>query len=130
MKRDHIIGERPQQRSYSRAVVTRGGKTIWLAGQTAMHDEEGRSLAGDFEAQAHGVFRALARTLGEAGATLTDIVTMTVFLKDSRHGDTFVAIRRSYFPDNFPASALIAVSGFARPEALIEIQAVAIVDGG
>ena len=126
MPRRFIVGERPQLRAYSRAVITTGGTAIWLAGQTSMHDEHGRSLAGDFAAQAHGVFRALGQTLEEAGSTLRDIVTMTVFLKDGRYGNEFVEIRKTYFSDGFPASALVTVTGFARPEALIEIQAVAV----
>ena len=58
------------------------------------------------------------------------MVTMTVFIADVRYGDRFVQIRREMFPqDNFPASALITVSGFARPGMLIEIQGVAVIGG-
>jgi 2-iminobutanoate/2-iminopropanoate deaminase len=49
--RDYIKGERPQLRGYSEAAITEGGKTIWLAGQTATVDDSGGSLAGDFEGQ-------------------------------------------------------------------------------
>lgn len=124
----YLTGERPQQRSYSRAVITSGGRTIWLAGQTAPREIDGQSLAGDFEAQTHAIFKAMEATLSEAGSKLQDIVTMTVFIKDPRHGDRFVEIRTDYFQHGYPASALITVSGFARPETLIEIQAIAVAD--
>ncbi|MGQ7793161.1 RidA family protein [Faunimonas sp. B44] len=128
--RQYLTGQRQQQRAYSRAVVTGPGRTIWLAGQTVTADEDGRPLGGDFDSQAHAIFRAIERTLKELGSALQDIVTMTVFIADARHGDRFVEIRKSYFPDGFPASALITVTGFARPEAMLEIQAIAVREDG
>jgi enamine deaminase RidA (YjgF/YER057c/UK114 family) len=57
---------------------------------------------------------------------------MTVFIKEPRSGDRFVEIRRELFPSgNFPGSALITVSNFARPGMEIEIQGIAVIgDGG
>ena len=55
---------------------------------------------------------------------------MTVFLRESRHGDRFVELRREFFPSDYPASALITVSGFPHPDMLVEVQAVAVVDDG
>ena len=53
---------------------------------------------------------------------------MTVFTLDVRYGEKIIPkIRRQYFPDAFPAAALITVSGFARPDMMIEIQAIAVV---
>jgi 2-iminobutanoate/2-iminopropanoate deaminase len=58
------------------------------------------------------------------------MVTMTVFINDPRYGDRFVELRKPMFPDgNYPASALIGVSHFARPGILIEIQGVAVIGG-
>jgi enamine deaminase RidA (YjgF/YER057c/UK114 family) len=110
------------QRAYSKAVITEGGRTIWLAGQTA------QDRKADFEAQVREIFDRLAETIRAAGGSgLHDMVTMTVFLKDARHGDRFVEMRREIFKENFPASALITVTGFARPETLVEVQGVAVV---
>ncbi|MEI4926904.1 Rid family hydrolase, partial [Klebsiella pneumoniae] len=64
--------------------------------------------------------------LEEVGARLSDMVTMTVFITDSRLGDRFTALRREIFGDNFPASALITCAGLARPEALVEVQGMAV----
>ena len=53
---------------------------------------------------------------------------MTVFIKDPRYGDRFVEIRKELFPDgNYPGSALITVSNFARPGIDIEIQGIAVI---
>ena len=114
---------RTKARAYSRAVITRGGTTIWLAGQTAS------ASSGNFETQTREVFARLDETIKDAGGRgLQDMVTMTVFIKDARHGDRFVELRREIFKDDFPASALITVAGFARPEILVEVQGVAVVE--
>jgi len=126
MTRSHIKRDRAQARAYSQAVITTGGRTIWLAGQVAVEDGAGRSLAGDFDGQIREIFARLGRTLEEAGAKLADMVTMTVFITDARLGDRFVELRKEIFGDDFPASALITVAGLARPEMLVEVQGVAV----
>jgi len=85
--RDYLKGERPQQRGYSEAVITEGGRMIWLAGQTATVDDAGRSLAADFDGQVRQLFKNLDRTLQKAGGKLGDMVQMTVFITDVRTGD-------------------------------------------
>jgi len=115
-------------RAYSPAVVTEDGRIVWMAGQTATLDGEGKDIAGNFEAQTRRVFALMDQTLRRAGGTLADLVTMTVFIKEPRHGDRFVEIRKQMFPDgNFPASALITVSNFARHGMEIEIQGIAVI---
>ena len=126
MPRSYLKREAAQARGYSQAVVTEGGRVIWLAGQVAAEDGAGRSLAGDFDGQVREVFARLGRTLEEAGASLADMVTMTVFITDTRLGDRFTQLRREIFGDNFPASALITVAGLARPEMLVEVQGIAV----
>ena len=122
--------EHQKRRAYSPAVITQGGKTIWLAGQTATQDEKGNDISGNFEAQVRTIFSLLDKTLQSCGGKLGNMVTMTVFINDARNGDRFVEMRGGFFPDgNYPASALITVSNFARPGMLIEIQGVAVVGG-
>jgi 2-iminobutanoate/2-iminopropanoate deaminase len=125
--KDFIKEERPQQRGYSVAVITEGGRTVWLAGQTATVDDSGRSLAGDFEAQARQLFKQLGATLQKAGGKLSDMVQMTVFITDVRYGDRFTQIRREILADNFPGSALITITALANPDAKIEIQGYAVI---
>lgn len=115
-------------RAFSPAVITQGGKTVWLAGQTATVDESGKDISGNFEAQTRTIFALIDNTLRKVGGGVANLVTMTVFINDPRHGDAFVKIRGEIFRDGkFPASALITVSHFARPGMLLEIQAVAVI---
>lgn len=126
--RRYIKRETAQARAYSQAVITQGGRIVWLAGQVGAADASGKSLAGDFDSQVREVFSRLGHTLAEAGGTLADMVTMTVFITDARHGDRFTQLRKEIFGDNFPASALITVAGLARPELLVEVQGIAVVE--
>lgn len=117
-------------RAFSPAVITQGGRTVWLAGQTATRDEHGNDISGNFDAQVRTIFGLLDQTLRRAGGTLANLVTMTVFINDPRNGDRFIETRKAMFPDgHYPASALITVSHFARPGMLIEIQGVAVIGG-
>ena len=117
-----------QQRAFSPAVISRGGRIVWLAGQTATVDEAGRDISGNFEAQARTVFALLDKTLKGVGGSLQNMVTMTVTIKDPRYGDRFVQLRKEMFPSgNYPASALLTISNFARPGMEIEIQGVAVI---
>jgi 2-iminobutanoate/2-iminopropanoate deaminase len=123
----YIKGERPQQRGYSLAVITEGGKTVWLGGQIATVDDTGKSLAGDFEGQVRQIFKLIDATLQKAGGKLSNLVQMTVFITDVRYGDRLTEIRREIFGDNFPGSALITVTALADPNAKIEIQGYAVI---
>lgn len=112
---------RAQERAFSRAVVTEGGRTIWLGGQTG-------SPNSNFDGQTREIFDALDKTIKAVGGTgLKDMVTMTVFISDVRYGDRLTEIRKEIFKECFPGSALITVTGFARPGMLIEIQGMAVV---
>jgi 2-iminobutanoate/2-iminopropanoate deaminase len=128
-KIEHLpASEFQKSRSFSPAVVTQGGRTVWLAGQTTVVDLDGKDIAGKLEEQARTIFALINRTLERAGGSLANLVTMTVFINDPRHGDRFVQIRGEHFPDGrYPCSALITVSNFARPGCVIEIQGVAVI---
>src|SRR5437762_13546925 len=114
---------RAQERAFSRAVITEGGKTVWLGGQTGSPEK-------NFEGQVRDIFAELDKTIKAVGGTgLKDMVTMTVFINDVRLGDRPTEIRKEIFKECFPGSALITVTGFARPGTLIEIQGMAVIGG-
>lgn len=102
-----------KSRAFSPAVVTEGGRLVWLAGQTATTDADGKDISRNFEAQVRRCFALMDQTLKRAGGGLAN---------------RFVQIRREMFPDgNFPGSALITVSNFARPGIEIEIQGIGVI---
>ena len=89
--------------SFSPAVITEGGKTIWLAGHVGFVDDSGASLAGNFDAQTRQAFKNLEKTLQRAGGTLKDIVWMTVSVSDGRYSQRFTDIRKEIYGNSRPA---------------------------
>lgn len=128
VSRQYYTDERGTLRRYSRAVVTEGGSTVWLAGQTTLEDADGNPIAGDFEAQLRENFRLIDTHLRELGGGLGDIVTMTLYASDVRNADTYVDIKGEVFGDGpYPSSAFIGVVGFSRPGVEVEVKAVAVI---
>jgi enamine deaminase RidA (YjgF/YER057c/UK114 family) len=129
MRKSFVRGTWQAKRAFSPAVITQGaGRIVWIAGHTGHVDDEGSSLAGNFDAQLRQTFRNIERTLAEAGARLSDMVTMTVFLSDARYTTRMTELRAELFGSDFPASAAITVQGFAQPEMLIEVQGIAVTE--
>ncbi len=110
---------------YADAVVA--GKTIYVSGQASL-DEQGRLVGeGDVVRQTRQVLDNMQRVLRAAGATLDDVVKVTVYLKNRDDRAKVNQVRREYFGRNRPASTLIEISRFAIEGMLIEIDAVAVV---
>ena len=121
--------QRQKERAYSPAVRVAGGTTIYLAGYGAFQDDAGKSYAGDFDGQVRLSFKRIGETLGRAGGRLDNIVTMTVFITDMANGTRFTELRKEFFQqDRYTASALIGIKELARPEMMVEIQAIAVID--
>ena len=127
MKKSFVRGTWQVKRAFSPCVIIEGtARTIYIAGHTGQVDESGESLAGDFDAQFRQTFRNIEKTLAEANARLSDMVTMTVFLIDARYTTRMTELRTELFGKDFPASAAITVDGFAQPEMMIEVQGIAV----
>ena len=126
--RDYLKAERAQSRGYTPGVVTEGGKTVWVSGQIGLVDEQGKSMAGDFEGQARVAFRAMDAVVKRAGGSIKDVVTITVYLVDPRLLEPLMPIRREFWPDgNFPASTTITVHSLPAVGMMLEISAVAVI---
>ncbi|HZU04959.1 MAG TPA: RidA family protein [Chloroflexota bacterium] len=106
----------------------RVGNTIYVAGQLAT-DAAGNLVGpNDIRAQTRCAFQNLARVLEAAGASLRDVVKTTVFITDMRHREGYHEVRQEFYPSDPPASTLVQVVALAVPGALIEIEAIAVVD--
>ena len=129
LTREHYTDERGALRRYSRAVVTAGGRTVWLAGQTTLEDSRGNPIENDFDAQLRENFRLIGAHLEELGGSVRDIVTMTVYATDVANADRYVAIKEEVFGEGpYPSSAWIGAVGFSRPGVVVEVKAVAVID--
>jgi len=118
-----VAGLRDSEPSgYAQCVVA--NDLIFVAGQLGT-DSQSTLVSLEFEGQATQALRNVEAALAAAGASLSDIVTMTVFLADSRHGKPFNELRKTFLGGAIAASTTIGGATFAQPGALIEIQAIA-----
>ena len=117
--------------TYTPVVTARGGKAIYLSGQVSV-DERGKPVGGnDLKAQTEQVYRNLGLALKGAGATFQDVVKITTYVVNYQvaHRAIMHEVRSKHFSkDNPPASTLVGVQALAKPEFLVEIEAVAIAD--
>lgn len=104
----------------------RVGNTVYLAG--ALGTESDGTSSPDVRIQTRRAFEKLATVLHEAGGSLTDIVKLTVFITDMRWREGYGEVRAELFPHEPPASTLVQVVALADPSALIEIEAIAVLD--
>ena len=126
--REYLKSEAGQPRGYSTAVATQGGKTLWISGQVGIRDEQGKSMAGDFEGQARVIFRAIDAAVKRAGGSMKDVVNITVYLTDPRLLEPLIPIRHEFWPEgNFPASTSITVHSLPFVGMMIEVSAVAVI---
>ena len=116
----------PESPLYSHVVRT--GNLVFIAGQVAQDSSGAVVGAGDFPAQAVQVFENLKRALAAAGSDLAHLVKLSIYVTDARYRDPLREINRRYLPTDKPVSTLLVVAALARPELLIEIDAVAAVD--
>jgi enamine deaminase RidA (YjgF/YER057c/UK114 family) len=116
---------------YSQVVEVRAERMIFIAGQTAL-DQKGDLVGrGDFAAQAAQVFRNLSAALQSVGCTASNLVKLTVFLRNMDDLSTYREARNRFFatttPPAAPAVTLIEVSKLYGPDLMIEIEAIAAV---
>ena len=115
----------PPVNGYSHAVAFSGPMVV-VSGQVPV-DEHGNLVGpGDPRAQASQVFRNLAAALAAAGATMEQVVKLTVYLTDLADLETFRQVRDEYISRSSPpASSLVQVSGLVNPQFRIEVEALA-----
>jgi reactive intermediate/imine deaminase len=106
----------------------RVGELLFISGQAAI-DMNGNIVGGDdFNAQAEQVFANLDRVLRAGGSSLANVIKVTIFLRDMANFPKIVELRGRYFTPPYPADTIVEVSSLYTPEALLEIEAIAVAD--
>jgi enamine deaminase RidA (YjgF/YER057c/UK114 family) len=116
---------------FSHGILTSGGRMLFLAGQTAS-DAEGHIIApGNVVAQYEQVLQNLKTVVEAAGGKMSDIVKITIFVRDRddylAHLKQLGRVHRSFFGTYYPATALFEISRFYQDEALLEIEGIAVI---
>jgi len=124
-------GDLPVPPTYTHVVVATASSLVFVAGQEP-EDADGNLVgAGDLAVQARQVFANLGRALAAAGARPDQVAKITIYVV--RHRPEYLPVieaeRARLFGDHKPADTLVGVETLARPEYLIEVDAVALLGG-
>ena len=114
----------PPFANYAHGVeIPPGARIVFCSGQLGI--ERDGAVPESVEAQARLCFRAIAAILGEAGMTLADVVRLNAYVSAAEHLGGYMRVRDEFVSSPPPASTLMVVQGFARPEFKVEIEAIA-----
>ncbi len=115
---------KPPFARYSHGVEVPAGKRLVLcSGQLGIGADD--SVPEDARAQAELCFRNISAILSEASLTLNDVVRINAYVTDRAHMRPYMDVRDRLFFDPAPASTLMIVSGFTRPEFKVEVEVMA-----
>lgn len=99
---------------------------IFVSGLTA-RGADGVSVLGDDEyEQSQVIFQKIKDLVEASGAVMDDVVKMTIYVTNMANNSQVWKARKEFFTGNFPACTLVEVSALAKPEILLEIEAIAI----
>ncbi|TIP76136.1 MAG: RidA family protein [Mesorhizobium sp.] len=115
---------KPPFARYSHGVEVPPGKRLVLcSGQVAITPDD--QIPEDAGAQAELCFQNVVAILGDAGLGLSDIIRINAYVTDRAFLRPYMDVRDRLFTSPAPASTLMIVSGFARPEFKVEIEVIA-----
>lgn len=103
--------------------VPAGYRLVFTSGQLGVGPDE--LVPTDCEAQSELCFANIAAILAEDGMTLANVVRLNAYVTSREHMQGYMRTRDRQFPGMPPASTLMIVSGFSRPEFLVEVEAIA-----
>jgi 2-iminobutanoate/2-iminopropanoate deaminase len=125
MRRIRLAGQLSEPISHYTDGVEAGG-FLFVSGMLPLDANGDLVGAGDVVRQAEQVLDNVGAVLRAAGATFDDVVRVGVYLLNVADRPAVNTVRRRYFGDARPASTLVEVSALAIPDALVEIDAVAL----
>jgi 2-iminobutanoate/2-iminopropanoate deaminase len=105
------------------------GNLLFVSGQVGEDASGVITDATDFRAQARRALENVEHVVRAAGGTKADIVKITAFLTDVANFPEYNDVRRAFFGARFPASTSAVVKELARPEYLLEVEAIAVLGG-
>ena len=113
------------------AVVTHGGKTVWMRGQCPQNLDDAVNLdSHDPVEQTHKVMQNIKQLIEEAGGEMAHLVKVVVYITDVRHREAIYRTMGEYIQGVHPVSTGLVVQALARPEWLVEIDGTAVIPAG
>ena len=115
---------RPPFGNYHHGIsVPAGARLVVTSGQLGASSDD--VVPEAVEDQAEICFQNIKAILAEADMTMSDIVRLNAFVTDRTHFPAYMVVRDRYVGPLLPASTLVIVSGFTRPEFKVEVEALA-----
>ena len=110
------------------AVVTQGGKTVWMRGQCPQNLDDAKNIdSHDPAEQTHKVMQNIRQLVTEAGGEMAHVVKLVVYITDIRHREAVYRTMGVYIKGVHPVCTGLVVQALARPEWLVEIDATAVI---
>ena len=110
------------------AVVTEGGKTVWMRGQCPQNLDDGSNIASmDPAEQTHKVMKNIKQLIEETGGTMNHLVKIVVYITDIKNREAIYQVIGEYTKGVYPVSTGLVVERLARSEWLVEIDATAVI---
>jgi 2-iminobutanoate/2-iminopropanoate deaminase len=103
----------------------RVGEAVYVSGMTSRANDGVTIQGKDEYEQAKVIFAKIKHLVEAAGGAMGDVVKITIYVTDIGKNAEVWRARKEVFTGDFPASTLVEVSALARPEILVEIEAVA-----
>ena len=110
------------------AVVTHGGRTVWMRGQCPQNLDDAKNIdSHDPLEQTHKVMQNIRQLIEEAGGEMAHLVKVVVYITDVRHREAVYRTMGEYIKGVHPVSTGLVVQALAVPEWLVEIDATAVI---
>ena len=123
-----IYPEQKLDNDLCHAVITEGGKTIWMRGQCPQNLDDGVNIIStDPAKQTHKVMQNIIQLIEEAGGSINHLVKIVVYITDIKNRETIYNVIGEYTKGVHPVSTGLVVQSLARPEWLVEIDATAVI---
>jgi len=124
---EHHMSHNGEDFEYELAMAVKAGNRVWVRGQTGLDFDGTFTGEGDPAAQAEIAMQCTDVLLREAGASLRDIVKMTVYLTDREYRSPVFSVLAKWLKGVRPCQTGLIVNGLARPEMLMEIDVEAVI---
>jgi 2-iminobutanoate/2-iminopropanoate deaminase len=121
-------GIHPAFSNYNHGIeIVSRSRLVFCSGQVGISAD--KDIPSDCAGQARICFDNIRATLAEAGMTFEHVIKLNAYVTGREHLKAYMDVRNSLFGEPYPASTLMIVNGFARPDFLVEVEAVAAAPG-
>jgi len=129
MSRQQVVSDKIRTPNGHFSHAIKAGNFVFISGMTSRLPDGSIAGVGDVKEQTRQVCERLKDAVEAAGGTMDDICRVDVYVRNMEDFDDIHEVRREYFADPAPASTMVEVNKFTSPHYLIEMNAIAVIEG-